>query len=76
METEVVKALTGNGPFVILFFFMLWWVLKTNNEREQKYQDTIDKLAASLKCVESIKEDVEDIKTWLSAPKTPFGGGS
>ncbi len=76
MESEIIKALSGNGPFVILFFVMLWWVLRTNEKREGQYQQTIDKLADSLQCVEAIKDDVKDLKNWLASTKQRLGVGS
>lgn len=76
MENEIIKALSGNGPFVILFFVMLWWVLRTNEKREDKYQETIDKLAVSLQCVEAIRDDVKDLKNWIASTKQPYGVGS
>jgi hypothetical protein len=56
---------SGAGLFAILFIVLLAWVLKTNNDREQRFIGTIEKLAASLACVEETKKDVEDIKNWL-----------
>lgn len=40
--------------------------MKQNNDREQNYQKTIDKLADSLKDVESIKTTVEKINEKLN----------
>ena len=37
-------------------------LISSNNAREQKYQEIIRALSNSLKKVEEVKEDVEDIK--------------
>ena len=56
---------SGAGIFAILFVVLLAWVLKTNNDREIRYIDITQKLAESLSCVENIKKDVDDIKSWI-----------
>lgn len=56
---------SGAGLFAILFVALLAWVLKTNNDREIRYIDITQKLAESLSCVENIKKDVDDIKSWI-----------
>ncbi len=48
----------GYGMFVVLFIY----VLKTTGERENKYQNTIDKLADKFEMIADVKKDVEDIK--------------
>ena len=61
---------TNSGIFGVLFIALLIvtigfvrWVLKTNNEREQRYISTIDKLA------EGIQQDVREIKTFIFSKK-------
>lgn len=56
---------TGAGLFAVLFIALLAWVLKTNNERENRYIATIDKLGERLAVVEKIQCDVGDIKDML-----------
>lgn len=56
---------SGAGIFAILFVGLLAWVLKTNNDREVRYIGITEKLAASLSCVEEIKNDIDDIKSWV-----------
>lgn len=54
------------GVFAILFVALLIWVLKENNKRELKYQETIDKLADILNTeFLAIKNDVKDIKNYI-----------
>ncbi|MBK4837163.1 hypothetical protein CUZ94_2000 [Enterococcus faecium] len=47
--------------FAVLFVGLLVWVMKQNNTREERYQDTIDKLTNALGDVETIKSTVEKI---------------
>ncbi len=56
---------SGAGVFAVLFVALLSWVLKTNNDRENRYISTIDKLGERLAVVERIQDDVVDIKDLL-----------
>lgn len=47
--------------FAVLFVGLFIWVMKQNNEREERYQNTIDKLTNALGDVEDIKSTVEKI---------------
>jgi hypothetical protein len=69
MEGEVLKYFLTQGVFAALFVWLLMDTRKDNKEREKGYQDTIkdnqqiiNKLTDKFNVVESIKEDVEDIK--------------
>lgn len=62
MEAEILKMAAGQGFYATLFVALLWYVLKTNGEREKKYQETIDKLAAKFDVVDNIRKDVSEIK--------------
>ena len=59
---ELIDIAIKQGLGYALFVFLLMYVLKTTGQREQKYQNTIDKLADKLGIVEDIKKDIEDIK--------------
>ena len=48
-----------------LFVWLLLDTNRKNNEREQKYQDTIDNLAKNIGVINTIKEDVDEIKVIL-----------
>lgn len=48
-----------------LFVWLLLDTNKKNNEREQKYQDTIDNLAKNIGVINTVKEDVDEIKVIL-----------
>lgn len=59
----ILSVVSESGVWAMLFLALLILLIKSNNEREQKYQNIIEKLGNSLKKVEEIKEDVEDLKT-------------
>lgn len=59
----ILSLVSESGVWAMLFLALLIILIKSNNEREQKYQNIIEKLGNSLKKVEEIKEDVEDLKT-------------
>ncbi|MBO0467940.1 hypothetical protein JZO73_10395 [Enterococcus plantarum] len=52
--------------FAALFVGLLVWVMRQNNEREKRYQGTIDKLTDALGDVESIKSTVDKIHEKLN----------
>ncbi|EGO8395428.1 hypothetical protein PSN78_002729, partial [Enterococcus faecalis] len=52
--------------FTTLFVGLFIWVMKQNSDRERNYQETIGKLADSLKDVEDIKTTVEKIHEKLN----------
>ena len=59
----ILSLVSESGVWAMLFLALLIILIKSNNERERKYQNIIEKLGNSLKKVEEIKEDVEDLKT-------------
>ena len=48
--------------FPVLFVFLLVWVMKQNNAREERYLNTIDDLTESLKQIERIETIVNRIR--------------
>lgn len=68
MERLIEGLLTNPEQitFAILFVGLLVWVMKQNNEREKRYQGTIDKLTDALGDVESIKSTVDKIHEKLN----------
>lgn len=59
---SVLGLVSESGVWAMLFVALLIILIKNNNNREAKYQQIINKLSSSLKVVEEIKEDVEDLK--------------
>ncbi|ARC85215.1 hypothetical protein U732_3777 [Clostridium argentinense CDC 2741] len=73
MEQEIVKVAISQGLGYTLFVFLLIYVLKTTQERENRLNTTIDKnqsiiqdLAAKLNVIEDVKKDVQDIKNKIN----------
>lgn len=52
--------------FLVLFVFLLVWVMKQNNTREERYLKTIDDLTESLKQVQRIETTVNQIHDRMS----------
>ena len=62
---ELLENLLTNGTeitFSILFILMLLYVIKTNDAREQRYQETINTLTSALNGYQDLKEDVSYIR--------------
>ncbi|MCY9532993.1 BhlA/UviB family holin-like peptide [Paenibacillus alvei] len=45
MEMDVWKYFLTQGPFAVLFVWLLVYVMKTNKEREGRLQDLLDKFS-------------------------------
>lgn len=63
MENEILNFLTTQGIFALLFGYLLLYVLKQNQIREDNYQNIIKKLTELLP---KIKDDIENIKDVVS----------
>lgn len=59
MNKEVFNFLTTQGVFALLFGYLLFYILKQNQIREENYQKIIQQLNEVLPI---IKSDLEDIK--------------
>lgn len=74
---ELMEQLLTNGneiTFSVLFIAILFYVIKTNDAREVKYQETIDKnqqiitdTVAALNGFEDLKQDVQKIAEKVGA---------
>lgn len=66
MPAEVVQNLYVNygilGCVVVAFFALLWWVVKTSKEREDKLYIIIETLSKELP---EIRKNLEEIKDKL-----------
>ena len=67
MWEQIVNLAISNGLFAVLFLGLLIYQLRDSRSREQKYQETIEKLGNSLEIVKQVKEDVEDIKVIVNS---------
>ena len=65
MWEQVVNLAISNGLFAVLFLGLLVYQLKDSRTREKKYQETIIRLGNALDIVQSVKEDVNEIKEIL-----------
>ncbi|AVQ46119.1 BhlA/UviB family holin-like peptide [Clostridium botulinum] len=63
MENQILKLVATQGIFALLFSYLLFYVLKENSKREQRYQQIIERLSDYLPTIESninvIKEYVK-----------------
>lgn len=59
MNSELFNFLTTQGVFALLFGYLLLYVLKQNQIREENYQKIIQQLSNTLP---EIQNDLEDIK--------------
>jgi len=62
MESELIQLAASQGLWAILFVSLLFYVLKENSKREQSFQDIILALTEKLDTLDSIKDDLAEIK--------------
>jgi hypothetical protein len=61
---EALETLLTNGgeiTFTALFVALLWYVMKTNDKREEQYRETINSLSKALSGYEDLKEKINDL---------------
>jgi len=63
MWQSIVDLAIKNGLFAVLFLGLLIYVLRDSKNRENRYQQTIKDLTVSLKVVNDIKIEVNEIKS-------------
>lgn len=62
---ELIESMLVNGTeltFSVLFVSLFVYMIKTNGEREQRYQETISALTLALNGYEDLKKDVAYIR--------------
>lgn len=65
---DLIENLLLNGTeltFSVLFVGLFVYMIKTNGEREQRYQETISALTLALNGYDDLKEDVAYIRQKL-----------
>lgn len=66
MDQTILNFFTSQGPWAVLFVLLLWWVLKTHDEREQRLISALEKITDKLdeiKCeIGELKSDVAYLK--------------
>ena len=62
---DIIENMLANGTeltFSFLFIGLFVYMIKTNDAREQRYQETINTLTSALNGYEGLKEDVQYIR--------------
>ena len=62
LEQNMLDFFRTQGPWALLFVVLLFWVLKENAKREANYQEIIQELSEKFDIVETIRDDVKEIK--------------
>jgi NO-binding membrane sensor protein with MHYT domain len=65
MWEQIFNMALSNGIWATLFVGLLVFQLKDSGKREKKYQDTIKELSLHLGVVNDIKEEVQEMKTYI-----------
>lgn len=60
MEVETLKYFLTQGPFAVLFVWLLIYVMRTNRERESRLQELLEKFSEKYDVIIS---EIRDIKT-------------
>lgn len=62
--SQILNAIfSENGLFATLFVGLVIWILKTNDEREKRYINTIDNLTTKVsEKIVKIEDDISEIK--------------
>ena len=63
---ELIKIVISYGVFAMLFVFLFFYQLRDSARREKEYQKTIGDLTEHLKVIEDVKEEVGQLKDYLS----------
>ena len=65
MEDTLYKIAAGQGPFALLFIWLLFYVLKENAKREANYQTLLKSLSDSFDSLKNnfceFKDDIDKI---------------
>jgi hypothetical protein len=59
---KIFDTVVKNGAWAVLFTALLAWTLYVNNQREMRYISAIDELTKRLGVVESMRQDIRDIR--------------
>jgi len=59
MENEILGYFVTQGPFAILFVWLLIYVMKNNRERENRLHDILDKFSNKY---DVIIDEIRDLK--------------
>ena len=62
MESEVLQLAASQSLWAVLFVALLFYVLKENSKREEKFQEIISSLTEKLDVLDMIKTDLVEMK--------------
>ncbi len=65
---SIIEMAAQTGIWAVLFVVLFFYQIKDSKTREEKYQDTIAKLATSLEIVAEIDSKVSAIKKAVEDP--------
>lgn len=61
MEEELIKVATSQGIWAVLSVFLIFYILKAQEKREDNYQKIITELTEELKIISKINENVKKL---------------
>lgn len=61
MEAELIKVVTSQGIWAVLSVFLIFYILKAQEKREDNYQKVIAELTEELKIISQINEHVKKL---------------
>lgn len=62
MDGEIFKIIASQGVFAMLFCYLLFYVLKENGKREEKYQDIISDLTKKFNLLDNVNKKIDKIE--------------
>jgi hypothetical protein len=60
VDSEIFRYFLTQGPFAVLFVWLLVYVMKNNKERENRLQDLLDKFSEKYDLVISKLDDIKE----------------
>jgi BhlA holin family len=73
MDEQILNLFLKEGGYALLFVWMLYSTMKTNKERELKYQEIVDKnqsvIEKQAEAFSSLSKDVNEIKQIITEDK-------
>lgn len=60
MDNNTLQYFLTQGPFAVLFVWLLIYVMKNNKERENRLQDLLDKFSEKYDLVITKLDDIKD----------------
>ena len=60
MDAEIIKYFLGQGPFAVLFIWLLYSYKRESNERESKLYEMLDKFSEKYDIIVEKLDKLED----------------